>query len=188
MTMKILFEKNTYKLLGAQIAGYDGVDKRIDVLACAMRGGLTALQLKDLDLAYAPPFSSAKDPVNMAGFMIENIAEGRMKQFHLADLADLSEDKSVTLLDVRTQEEYNEGHADGFVHIPVDELRDRMFEIDSEKPVCVMSERSAQLYCIPHSEQNGFDCFNFSGGYRLYQTVFEDKTASKTASLCGKEL
>ena len=189
MTMKILFEKNTYKLLGAQIAGYDGVDKRIDVLACAMRGGLTALQLKDLDLAYAPPFSSAKDPVNMAGFMIENIAEGRMKQFHLADLADLSEDKSVTLLDVRTQEEYNEGHADGFVHIPVDELRDRMFEIDSEKPVCVMCQSGLRSYIASRIlMQNGFDCFNFSGGYRLYQTVFEDKTASKTASLCGKEL
>lgn len=189
MTMKILFEKNTYKLLGAQIAGYDGVDKRIDVLACAMRGGLTALQLSDLDLAYAPPFSSAKDPVNMAGFMIENIAEDRMKQFHLADLADLSKDKSVTLLDVRTQEEYNEGHADGFVHIPVDELRDRMSELDPGKPVYVMCQSGLRSYIASRIlMQNGFDCFNFSGGYRLYQTVFEDKAASKTASLCGKEL
>lgn len=175
--------------MGAQIAGYDGVDKRIDVLACAMRGGLTALQLSDLDLAYAPPFSSAKDPVNMAGFMIENIAEGRMKQFHLADLADLSKDKSVTLLDVRTQEEYDEDHADGFVHIPVDELRDRMSELDPEKPVYVMCQSGLRSYIASRIlMQNGFDCFSFSVGYRLYQTVFEDKAAYKTASLCGKEV
>ena len=189
MTMKILFEKNTYKLLGAQIAGYDGVDKRIDVLACAMRGGLTALQLSDLDLAYAPPFSSAKDPVNMAGFMIENIAKGRIKQFHLADLTDLSNDKNVTLLDVRTQEEYDAGHADGFVHIPVDELRDRISELDPGKPVYVMCQSGLRSYIASRIlMQNGFDCFNFSGGYRLYQTVLEDKAAARTASLCGKEL
>ena len=93
MTMKVVFEKGTYRLLGAQIVGYEGVDKRIDVLAAAIHAGLTAIQLKDLDLAYAPPYSSAKDPVNMAGFMIENIADGLLKQFHLEDLKALSERK-----------------------------------------------------------------------------------------------
>ena len=81
--MKVVFEKETYRLLGAQIVGYEGVDKRIDVLATAIRAGLKATQLKELELAYAPPYSSAKDPVNMAGFMIENIANGVLKQWHL---------------------------------------------------------------------------------------------------------
>ena len=87
MTMKVVFEKETYRLLGAQIVGYEGVDKRIDVLATAIRAGLKATELKDLDLAYAPPYSSAKDPVNMEGFMIENIAKGVLKQWHLADVS-----------------------------------------------------------------------------------------------------
>ncbi|MDE7044789.1 MAG: FAD-dependent oxidoreductase, partial [Acetatifactor sp.] len=86
MTMKVVFEKETYRLLGAQIVGYEGVDKRIDVLATAIHAGLKATQLKDLDLAYAPPYSSAKDPVNIAGFMIDNIAEGILKQWHLEDI------------------------------------------------------------------------------------------------------
>ena len=96
MTMKVVFEKETYRLLGAQIVGYEGVDKRIDVLATAIRAGMKATELKDLDLAYAPPYSSAKDPVNMAGFMIENIASGVLKQWHLADA--LPRNGSVTLL------------------------------------------------------------------------------------------
>ncbi|HIZ55339.1 MAG TPA: FAD-dependent oxidoreductase, partial [Firmicutes bacterium] len=92
MTMKILYEKETYRLLGAQIIGFEGVDKRIDVLATAMQAGLSAIQLKDLDLAYAPPYSSAKDPVNMAGFMIENIATGTVKQFGWQDVKSLPRD------------------------------------------------------------------------------------------------
>ena len=84
-------------LLGAQIIGYEGVDKRIDVLATAIHAGLKATQLKDLDLAYAPPYSSAKDPVNMAGFMIDNIAKGTLKQWHLEDMDKISKDKNVVL-------------------------------------------------------------------------------------------
>src|SRR5574344_2162299 len=106
MTMKVVFEKESYRLLGAQIVGYEGVDKRIDVLATAMHAGLTGPQLKDLDLAYAPPYSSAKDPVNMAGFMMENLANGTVKQFHCEDVANLPRDGSVTLLDTRTVREY----------------------------------------------------------------------------------
>ena len=92
MTMKVVFEKETYRLLGAQIVGYEGVDKRIDVLATAIRAGLKATQLKDLDLAYAPPYSSAKDPVNMAGFMVDNIAGGVLRQWHLEDVPALPRD------------------------------------------------------------------------------------------------
>lgn len=112
MTMKIVFEQETYRLLGAQIVGYEAVDKRIDVLATALRAGMKAVDLKDLDLAYAPPYSSAKDPVNMAGFMIDNIAAGTLKQWHLADLDTLPRDGSVTLLDARTVEEYRNGHVE----------------------------------------------------------------------------
>ena len=117
MTMKVVFEKKTYRLLGAQIVGYEGVDKRIDVLAAAIHAGLKAPQLKDLDLAYAPPYSSAKDPVNMAGFMIENISGGLLRQWRLEDLDSLPRDGSITLLDVRTAAEYSRGHIDGFQNI-----------------------------------------------------------------------
>ena len=110
MTMKVVFEKDTWKLLGAQIVGTEGVDKRLDVIATAMHAGMKANMLKDLDLAYAPPFSSAKDPVNMAGFMIENIRNGFVKQYHWDEIAGLPRDGSVTLLDTRTAYEYKSGH------------------------------------------------------------------------------
>lgn len=101
MTVKVVFEKKTYRLLGAQIIGYDGVDKRIDVLATAIHTGMKATQLKDLDLAYAPPYSSAKDPVNMVGFMVDNIEKGFLKQWHIKDIDTLFNDENVTMLDVR---------------------------------------------------------------------------------------
>ena len=101
MTMKVVYEKNSLKLLGAQIVGYDGIDKRIDVIAAAISTGMKADELKDLDLAYAPPYSSAKDPVNMAGFMIENLNQGIIRQFHWDEIDDLPRDGSVILLDVR---------------------------------------------------------------------------------------
>ena len=139
MTMKVVFEKETYRLLGAQIVGYDGVDKRIDVLATAIHARMKATDLKDLDLAYAPPYSSAKDPVNMAGFMIDNISKG-LKQWHLEDAAKLPRDGSVTLLDTRTVGEYSRGHIDGFKNIPVDALRERIGEIEAGKPVYVICQ------------------------------------------------
>lgn len=172
MTMKVIFEKKTYKLLGAQIIGYDGVDKRIDVLATAMYAGITALQLKELDLSYAPPYSSAKDPVNMAGFMIENIAEGRLKQFFTEDVENLPRDGSVILLDARTPGEYARGHIEGFINIPVDELRDRISELDKNKTVYIICQSGLRSYIAYRIlVQEGFDCRNFSGGFRLYETV-----------------
>lgn len=188
MTMKVLFEKNTLRLLGAQIVGRGGVDKRIDVLATVLRAGLTADQLKDLDLAYAPPYSSAKDPVNMAGFMVENIAAGVVKQIHWTDLEDLPRDGCVTLLDVRTRAEYAGGCADGFVNIPVDELRDRLPEIPQGKPVWVMCQSALRSYIgCRILMQHGFDCFNFSGGYRFYSAVVKERQAAKTAYPCGMD-
>lgn len=188
MTMKVLFEKDTYRLLGGQIIGYEGVDKRIDVLAAAIHGGLKATELQELDLAYAPPYSSAKDPVNMAGFMIENIANGLLKQFHPEDVAKLPRDGSITLLDTRTTEEYQDGHIDGFVNIPVDELRERLGEIAADRPVYVMCQSGLRSYIACRIlSGHGFDCRNLSGGFRFYNAVMHDRRLVETAAPCGME-
>ncbi len=188
MTMKVVFEKETGRLLGAQIVGYEGVDKRIDVLATAIHAGFTAEQLADLDLAYAPPYSSAKDPVNMAGFMIENISGGLLKQFRLEELADLPEDGSVTRLDVRTEWEYGHGHIDGFLNIPVDELRERLSEIDPEKPVYVICQSGLRSYIACRIlAGSGYTCYNFSGGFRFYDAVINDRRLIEAAHACGMD-
>ena len=189
MTMKVVFEKGTYRLLGAQIVGHEGVDKRIDVLATAIHAGLSAMQLKELDLAYAPPYSSAKDPVNIAGFMVENIAEGMLRQFHVEDVSALPVDGSVTLLDTRTEEEYRQGHIAGFRNIPVDELRKRMDEIEPGKPVYVICQSGLRSYIAYRIlAGNGFDCYNFSGGFRFYDTVVNERRLIEAASACGMDL
>ena len=166
MTMKVVFEKETYRLLGAQIIGYEGVDKRIDVLATAIHAGLKATQLKDLDLAYAPPYSSAKDPVNMAGFMIDNIAKGTLKQWHLEDMDKISKDKSVVLLDVRTVGEFNRGHMDVYL-------------------ICQSGLRSYIASRI--LEGNGYETYNFSGGFRFYDAVVNDRALIERAYVCGMD-
>ena len=188
MTMKLVFERETYRLLGAQIVGYEGVDKRIDVLATAIRANMKATELKELDLAYAPPYSSAKDPVNMAGFMIDNIARGLVKQWHLRDAASLPKDGSATLLDSRTPGEYARGHIDGFVNIPVDELRDRLDEIDPKKPVYVICQSGLRSYIACRIlSGHGYDCYNFSGGFRFYDAVMNDRCLIETATPCGMD-
>ena len=188
MTVKVVFEKETYRLLGAQIVGYEGVDKRIDVIATAIHAGMKATELKDLDLAYAPPYSSAKDPVNMAGFMIDNIANGVLKQWHLADVDKLPGDGSVTLLDTRTAKEFAHGHIDGFTNIPVDELRERLGELDKGKPVFVICQSGLRSYIACRIlSGNGFECYNFSGGFRFYDTVTHDRCLIESATACGMD-
>ena len=188
MTMKVVFEKETYRLLGTQIVGYEGVDKRIDVLATAIHAGMKATQLKELDLAYAPPYSSAKDPVNMAGFMIENIANGVLKQWHLEDADNLPRDGSVTLLDTRTVEEFAHGHIDGFTNIPVDELRERLGELDKSKPVYVICQSGLRSYIACRIlAGNGYNCYNFSGGFRFYDAVTHDRCLIQSATACGMD-
>lgn len=187
MTMKVVFEKETYRLLGAQIVGYDGVDKRIDVLATAIHAGIKATDLKDLDLAYAPPYSSAKDPVNMAGFMIDNISNG-LKQWHLSDAANLPRDGSVTLLDTRTAWEYSSGHIEGFVNIPVDELRERLDEIEPGKPVYVICQSGLRSYIATRIlEGYGYEAYNFAGGFRFYDAVVNDRALIEKAYSCGMD-
>lgn len=188
MTMKVVYEKGTYRLLGAQIVGYEGVDKRIDVLATAIRAGLKATELKDLELAYAPPYSSAKDPVNMAGFMVENIAEGLVKQWRLSELDALPGDGSVTLLDTRTAEEYAEGHIEGFINIPVDELRERMGEIEKARSVYVICQSGLRSYIACRILSGyGYDCYNFAGGFRFYDAVMNDQRLTESATACGMD-
>lgn len=188
MTMKVVYERGTGRLLGGQILGGDGVDKRIDVLATALRAGMTAADLTELDLAYAPPYSSAKDPVNMAGYMIENLLTGKVQQFRLDDLAALPRDGSVTLLDTRTPEEYRRGHADGFINLPLDELRERLGELDPAKPVYVMCQSGLRSYVACRIlSQHGFHCYNFAGGYRFYEAVTTDRCQSRQAYACGMD-
>lgn len=147
---------------------------------------MTGPELKELDLAYAPLFSSAKDPVNMAGFVLENVSSGLVKHFHFDDIAKLPRDGSVTLLDTRTDGEYNRGHAEGFMHISVDDLRERIDEVSVDKPVYVMCQSGLRSYLACRIlSQNGCDCYNFSGGYLFYHAVFYDVLASKETYPCG---
>lgn len=188
MYMKVLYEKETLRLLGAQIAGYEGVDKRIDVIAAAIRMGMTADKLAELELAYAPPYSSAKDPVNMAGFMIENLETEKVAQFHWNDVEKLKCDGSMTLIDVRTAEEFDSGHIKGFFNIPVDELREHIEEFDIRNPVYVVCQSGLRSYiacCI--LSQYGFECYNLSGGYGFYSAVMHEKQMAKSAYPCGME-
>ena len=173
MSIKTIFENNTGKILGVQIVGKEGVDKRCDVFATAIRFGATAYDLTRLELCYAPPYSSAKDPVNMAGFVIENLLTGKVKNFHWHEVASLPHDGSVTLLDTRTEYEYKRGHIEGFINIPLDELRGRLDELDKAKPVYTTCQVGLRGYIGARIlSQNGFDTYNLSGGYKLYSTIF----------------
>ncbi len=188
MTMKLIYAKEDLRILGAQIVGFDGVDKRIDVIATAIHAGMKADSLKDLDLSYAPPYSSAKDPVNMAGFMIENIETGKIKQFHFDEVDMLLENDNVTLLDVRTEFEYRLSHVEEFINIPVDDLRERIGEIEPEKPVYIMCQSGLRSYIACRIlMQNGFDCYNFSGGYRFYNSIISEKAIADSAYPCGMD-
>ena len=189
MTMKVLFEKESYRILGAQIVGFDGVDKRIDVLATAIRAGIKAYELTELDLAYAPPYSSAKDPVNMAGYIIENMKNGIVKQWYYEEDETLPRDGSITLLDTRTPMEYSKGHVKGFINIPVDELRERIDELDKSKPVYVICQSGLRSYIASRILMgNGFDAYNFAGGFRFYDAVRNDKSLNKKSTLCGMDV
>ena len=188
LTMKALYEKETLRLLGAQIVGREGADKRIDVLATAIRAGMTALELTELDLAYAPPYSTAKDPVNMAGFMIEDLESGKVRQFHWDEVDGLPRDGSAALLDVRTEWEYQRGHLDGFQNVPLDDLREHLDELDRSKPVYVNCQTGLRSYLACRLlTQYGFSCSHLSGGYSFYQVVTQEQQTARSAYPCGME-
>ena len=186
MSIKALWDKETKKLLGAQIVGFDGVDKRMDVLAAAIRFGAKVTDLTELELCYAPPFGSAKDPVNMLGFVAENIVTGKVKQFFWDEVEKLPRDGSVTLLDVRTKTEVSHGKIDGFYNIPLDGLREHLDEIPKDKPVYVHCHSGLSSYIACRILQGrGYDCYNLAGGYRLYETVaHEGKVADYSCREC----
>lgn len=180
MSIKVLWDKKTYKLLGAQIVGFDGVDKRMDVLATAIRFGAKVTDLKELELCYAPPFGSAKDPVNMAGFVVENVINETVKQFFWHDVENLPRDGSVTLLDVRTKNEIARGMIDGFINIPLDTLRDNLDKLPKDKPVYVHCHSGLRSYIACRIlSGNGYDCYNLAGGWRLYESVINDQTVAE---------
>jgi len=177
MSIKALWDKKTLKIIGAQIVGFDGVDKRMDVLATAIRFGAKITDLTTLELCYAPPFGSAKDPVNMLGFVAENIVSGKLKQFFWHDVENLPRDGSVFLLDTRTPYEVMNGKIDGFVNIPLDSLRQRINEIPKDKPVYVHCHSGLRSYIACRIlTGNGYDCYNLAGGWRLYESVINERT------------
>ena len=177
MSVKLLWDKATHKILGAQIVGFDGVDKRMDVIATAIRLGARVTDLADLELCYAPPFGSAKDPVNMVGFVAENVITGKIGQFFWHDVEKLPRDGSVTLLDTRTDTEVARGRIDGFMHIPLDSLRKRIHEIPKGKPVYVHCHSGLRSYIACRIlAGNGFECYNLAGGWRLYESVINERT------------
>ena len=177
MSVKALWDKKTLKIIGAQIVGFDGVDKRMDVLATAIRFGAKITDLTTLELCYAPPFGSAKDPVNMLGFVAENIVSGKLKQFFWHDVENLPRDGSVFLLDTRTPFEVMQGKIDGFVNIPLDSLRQRINEIPKDRPVYVHCHSGLRSYLACRILiGNGYDCHNLAGGWRLYESVINERT------------
>ncbi|OQB15963.1 MAG: Coenzyme A disulfide reductase [Firmicutes bacterium ADurb.Bin193] len=181
MSVKLVFEKKDGKILGAQIVGYDGVDKRIDVIATAIRAGMTVYDLTRLELAYAPPYSSAKDPVNMAGYVAENALTGKVKLIHWHDIDALMKNENAVFLDVRTAMEYENGHIPNFINIPLDDIRQRLGEFDRSNTYYITCQVGLRGYLACRIlSQKGFQCYNLSGGYRLYNSIFGKDAPVKT--------
>lgn len=165
MTLKLIFNEEG-KILGAQGVGYDGVDKRIDVIATVIRLNGTVTDLTELELSYAPPFSSAKDPVNMAGYVAENVLAGRMDVL-TADQFMAYDKENVTLVDVRTEIEFDNGHIEGAINIPVDSLRERIYELDKDKEILEYCQVGLRGYVAARIlAQKGFKVKNLTGGYK----------------------
>jgi NADPH-dependent 2,4-dienoyl-CoA reductase/sulfur reductase-like enzyme/rhodanese-related sulfurtransferase len=171
MTLKLLFTPRDGKVLGAQIVGFEGVDKRIDVLATAIHAGLTVFDLQELELAYAPPFSSAKDPVNMAGYVASNMVQGDVEVIRWEEVGDRVK-KGAYLLDVRTKEEIQMGMVPGATNIPLDELRENLDKLPRDKEIIAYCQLSLRSYIATRILlQHGFNAKNTSGGYKLYSSI-----------------
>ena len=169
ISIRINFTQGDGRLLGAQVIGRSGVDKRIDIFSQVIKSGGTILDLQQFEHAYAPPYSSAKDPVNNAGYVAENILTGRMAIIHVNELSSIPSDE-IVIIDVRTKGEYADGHISGAINIPVDELRRKLADIPRGKSIvtyCAVGKRGYIAYRI--LVQNGFNkVYNLSGGYRTY--------------------
>lgn len=171
LSLKLLFSPDTGRILGGQAIGKDGVDKRIDLLALAIRNGLSVFDLGESELSYAPPYGSAKDPVNIAGFVAQNILEKRMPVFYSEDVAGIDPARQV-LLDVRTKVEHDQGSIGNSMLIPVDSLRDRMSELDKSKEILVYCQVGQRGYLATSILlQSGFRAKNLSGGYKTWSAL-----------------
>jgi len=174
MAIKLMFSPSNGRILGAQIIGMGGVDKRIDVLATAIKGSMTVFDLEELELAYAPPYSSAKDPVNIAGFVASNLLKGDVKNINWSDIKDLDPEKDV-LIDLRDKRELNDtGIIPGSIHLPLNQLRKRLPELDKDKNYVLYCAIGLRGY-IGHRIliQNGFKSRNLSGGYKTFMAARE---------------
>jgi rhodanese-related sulfurtransferase len=174
MSIKLLFSPSDGRILGSQIIGKDGVDKRIDVIATAIRSRMSVNDLEELELAYAPPYSSAKDPVNVAGFVASNILNGDMEVIHWDEMDSLDMTRHV-LIDLRNIDELEiSGRIEGAIHIPLHHLRDRIEKLDRDKiyiPFCAAGLRGYIAHRI--LVQNGFRSKNLSGGFKTYLAAKE---------------
>lgn len=176
MCVKLLFRPDDGRLLGAQITGSEGVDKRIDVLAAALRHSDTVYDLQELELAYAPPFSSAKDPVNMAGYVAENVLTGKSRVVYAEEFDALPAD--TVRLDVRTPGEFARGTIEGAANLPLDSLRENLGRLDPAKDIAVFCQIGLRGYIAEQIlRQHGFSVRNLSGGYRFYQAMRDDMAA-----------
>jgi len=190
MFIKLIFAPSDGKILGAQITGYETVDKRIDVIATAIRGSMTVYDLEELELSYAPPYSSAKDPVNMAAYVAENILSKKTSPFYLNDLGSLPE--NALLLDTRTVGEYERGTIPGAVNIPLDSLRDRLSEIPVDKDIYITCQIGLRGYLAEQIlKGNGYKASNLLGGYRHFQARETDlagqEKTNRECTVCGME-
>jgi NADPH-dependent 2,4-dienoyl-CoA reductase/sulfur reductase-like enzyme/rhodanese-related sulfurtransferase len=175
MTLKLLFDPATGKVLGAQAVGGAGVDKRIDVLAVAIQAGLTVYDLEEMELAYAPQFGSAKDPINMAGFVAAGLLKGDHPQISIDSLLVLPERDRPLLLDVRTAEEFATGSVPGAINIPVDELRAQLTEVPKERSIAAYCQVGQRGYLATRILlQAGFHAANVAGGYKTYRLFYPE--------------
>lgn len=170
MTLKLIFDPETGQVLGAQAVGGAGVDKRIDVLAVAIQARMTVFDLEEMELAYSPQFGSAKDPINMAGFVAGGLLRGNHPQVDVESLLAASASDSTNLVDVRTPKEFESGHIPGAVNIPVDELRSRLESLPRHKEIAVYCQVGQRGYLATRILlQAGFRAVNVGGGYKTYK-------------------
>lgn len=174
ITIKVIFEKKDGRILGAELVGFSGVDKRCDVFAAAIRAGMTGSDLANLECSYAPPYASAKEPVNMAGFVIENVVSGRINMIHWNELDDFIAKKNPQIIDVRPVNAYmDDGYIEGAKSIPFEQFRKRYAKkIDKERPVLLYCNMGLNSYtCSRMLSQLGYECYSLAGGYRLYSSA-----------------
>ena len=179
MTIKLLFEPEEGKVLGAQIVGGEGVDKRIDVLAVAIQAEMTVFDLEEMELAYAPQFGSAKDPINMAGFVAAGLLRGDHPQItveQLAELNDVPADRRPYLIDARSEQEFAGGAIPGAVNLPIDVLRSHLDELPHDRQLIAYCQVGMRGYLATRLlKQRGFDAANLAGGYKTYQQFIDQR-------------